>query len=119
VGWAGKASEDIRNVEWRALEINGRPIVATHRPASMLLSAQGRASGSGSCNQWFAPYRLKGQAVSFGQIGSTRIGCDGPIGAQERAYFDILKSVDRYSRGGGGGTLMLATPQGQTIIFRR
>ena len=117
-GWAGPPSADIRNVQWRAVEIGGRPAVATHRPASMLLAAQGRASGTGSCNHWFAQYRLKGNAVSFGQIGSTRIGCGGPVGDQEKTYFDILQSVDRYTLG-AGGDLTLATPQGQTITFRQ
>lgn len=118
VGSGGKSIDDIRNKEWRAVEINGSPVVSTPRPASMLLAEQGQASGSGSCNRWFAPYQLEGEAVSFGQIGSTRILCEGPVGAQERVYFDILKSVDRYSLG-TGGTLTLATPQGQTITFRR
>ena len=91
-GWGGRAGAEIREVHWQAVEIDSRPAVATHRPASMVLWAQGRANGSGSCNRWFAQYRLEGTALSFGQIGSTRIGCEGPVADQERAYFKILQS---------------------------
>jgi heat shock protein HslJ len=116
--WSGDPGADIRHIEWRATEIGGRPAADSHRPASMLLAAQNRASGSGGCNQWHAQYRLDGRAVSFGPIGSTRILCEGPVGDQERTFFDILQSVDRYSLT-ADGVLELATPQGQTIEFRR
>lgn len=117
-GLGGPQSEDIRNAQWRAVEIGGRAAVTTHRPASLLLAARGEAGGSGGCNHWFAPYRLQGNTISFGQIGSTLIGCDGPVAEQERAYFDILRTVDRYSIR-PDGALTLATPQGQTITFLR
>jgi heat shock protein HslJ len=118
VSLGGKSTEDITNAEWRAVAINGHPAVSTQKPASLLLGADGRASGSGGCNQWFSTYRSSGQAISFGQVGSTRMGCDGPVSEQEKTYFDILRAVDRYSLG-NARTLTLSTPRGQTIIYRR
>jgi heat shock protein HslJ len=117
-GWGGGPAAEIRNVEWRAVDIGGRPAIMSHRPASMQLDSQGRAGGAGGCNQWHAQYRIERQGISFTQIGSTRMLCQGPAGEQENIFFDILQSVDRYTLW-PDGALALATPQGRTIIFRR
>jgi heat shock protein HslJ len=121
VGCAGLGdgpAATVRNVEWRAVDIGGQPAITSHRPASMRLDAQGRAGGSGGCNQWHAQYRIEGSKISFSQIGSTRMLCEGPAGEQENVFFAMLQSVDRYTLG-PNRTLTLATPQGVIVTFRR
>jgi heat shock protein HslJ len=114
----GSSAAQIRNVEWRAIEIGGRAAIDTPRPASMELGARNRASGSGGCNRWGAEYRLEPGRISFGQINSTRIGCDGPVGEQENVFFAVLNEADRYTIW-ADGSLTIATPAGRTATFRR
>jgi heat shock protein HslJ len=117
-GWGGSPAADIRNVEWRAIEIGGRAAVETARPASMQLGGRNQASGSGGCNRWGADYRLERGRISFGQIHSTRIGCEGPVGEQENIFFAVLNDADRYTVW-ADGSLTIATPGGRTATFRR
>jgi heat shock protein HslJ len=117
-GWGGSPSAQIRNVEWQAIEIGGRASIETHRPASMELGPRNRASGSGGCNRWGAEYRLEPGRISFGQINSTRILCEGPVGEQENTFFAVLNEADRYTIW-ADGSLTIATPAGRTATFRR
>jgi heat shock protein HslJ len=117
-GWGGSPGGQIRNVEWRAIEIGGRAAVETQRLASMELGGRNQASGSGGCNRWWAEYRLDPGRISFGQINSTRIGCEGRVGEQENIFFAVLNEADRYTVW-RDGSLTIATPAGRTITFRR
>jgi heat shock protein HslJ len=118
IGWDGQPNRDIQDLEWRAVEIAGDRASVTEVRPSMLLTRQGQASGSTSCNRWFGPYRLEGNVIRFGQIGSTRVRCEGLTGAQEKAFLATLQSVSTYKLR-PDGVLILATPKGQRIIFRR
>jgi heat shock protein HslJ len=65
-----------------------------------LLMEDGRAGGSGGCNNYFASYEIDGFDVSFGEIGSTLMACAGPAGDVESAYFANLGLVTSYQSGG-------------------
>jgi len=72
-------------------------------PDGVLVSLRmedGRASGSGGCNSYFASYELDGFDVTFSEIGSTLMACPGPAGDVERAYLANLGMVASYQSGG-------------------
>jgi heat shock protein HslJ len=65
-----------------------------------------RITGSAGCNHYFAPYEMKGAAVSIGQAGSTLMYCTGPgVMEQESAYLALL------------GRAVSVTATNDTLIF--
>ncbi|MDH0748281.1 META domain-containing protein [Pseudomonas sp. GD03842] len=78
-------------LEW----IGERPLIDNSH-LTMTLGEDGRAYGSGGCNHWFAAYRLEGDAISFGPVGSTRRLCAPALMEQERRFFDALGHVQRW-----------------------
>jgi heat shock protein HslJ len=72
-------------------------------PDGVLVSlemADGRAGGNGGCNSYFASYQLDGFALTFSDVGSTLMACEGPGGDVEAAYLANLGLVTAYQSGG-------------------
>jgi len=80
-----------------------------------LLMTDGQAGGSGGCNQWFAGYTLDGTDLTFGDIGSTLMLCEGPGGEVETFYFADLGSVRSWAI--DGTTLTLSGDIGPVLAF--
>lgn len=58
----------------------------------------GRISGSGGCNRYFATYKLSAKKrLTIGEIGRSKRMCLGDVMAQENAFLDILKRVNAYA----------------------
>lgn len=76
----------------------------------------GRVSGKGGCNGYFATYTARdGGAVEIGDVGATRMHCSK--GADlEAAYFALLRAATSYTVDAGG--LTLRGPSG-TLAFVR
>jgi heat shock protein HslJ len=77
--------------------------VMTPVPDGVIVSLSmedGRASGNGGCNSYFASYSIDGFALSFSDIGSTLMACIGPSGDVEAAYLANLGLVASYQSGG-------------------
>src|SRR5687768_16211785 len=107
---AGTRNE-IRGIEWRTIDVNGIP-VAGETPLTLRLGGDKRASGHGGCNSFSATYRMRRELrLELGPIGSTKMACAGPVGAQEARYFAILDSAETYSRY-GDGSLSVIAPDG-------
>lgn len=58
----------------------------------------GKLTGSGGCNNYFATYNVSGSSLTFGPAGSTKKICAEPEGImeQEERYLSILKAVRSY-----------------------
>ncbi|MGL5737034.1 MAG: META domain-containing protein, partial [Beijerinckiaceae bacterium] len=77
---------------WRAEDIGGGGVM--DRLQSVLqLDADGTVSGSGGCNHMTGRAVIKDNAISFGQIASTKMACTPAAMAQERKFFDALAAV--------------------------
>ncbi len=80
--------------------------------------AEGRAAGSGGCNQYSAPFTVAGDSLSFGTVVSTRRAClSTALSQQEQAYFRALETVLYYTQ--TGDSLMLHYADNQTLVFKR
>lgn len=78
-----------------------------------LLMEGGQVGGNGGCNQYFGEYTRDGDALSFGDIGSTEMYCEGASDV-EALYFANLAAV-----AGGfstGGSLLMTDAAGDTIL---
>jgi heat shock protein HslJ len=79
-----------------------------------LILEGGSAGGSGGCNAYFASYELDGSAVSFSEIGSTMMFCEGAPGEVEAAYFTNLALVASWAS--DGFALTLSDADGNAIL---
>ena len=74
-----------------------------------------RISGSTGCNNYFGPYTLKGNTISFGVLGSTMMACEEEILAQESNYLSLLETVTEANI--NGDQLSLVYPKGELIFI--
>lgn len=113
---AGGPVAAIEGVEWKLVELNGKPAAkgADGQPATLTLTAAGtRANGYAGCNKFFGSYTLTGSSLKFGLLGMTRMACSGPE-ALESAYTKALEATtgQRMAK----GKLELLT--GTTVVAR-
>lgn len=55
-----------------------------------------RATGFTGCNRWFAAAALGPGALTFSEVGQTKMACTGPGGAMEREFLDVLARTRAY-----------------------
>ncbi|WP_265581507.1 META domain-containing protein [Methanofollis aquaemaris] len=77
----------------------------------------GKLTGSGGCNNYFATYNLSGSSLEIGPAGSTKMICAEPEGImkQEETYLSILKAVKGYEI--EGNQLKLLDMNGWRILL--
>jgi heat shock protein HslJ len=79
----------LTDTAWTVTSINGAPMVP-NAPPTMTFASDGQVGGSGGCNGYFAPYQTDGERLTIGPLGSTLMLCEGPVGAEETAFFSGL-----------------------------
>ena len=88
--------------------------IETSMPATLLVSADLRASGKAPCNSYFASVELGEGTIVFGAIAATRMACSVRIVSAEEAYFGALERVRSYVV--ESNTLTLKDASGVTIL---
>ena len=91
----------IDGVEWTCVELrdrDGRPVALTDRPPTLLIGADGRASGFAGVNRYFAEASIGNTITAvtpyrFGPVGATRMAGPPERMALEQAYTAMLGSV--------------------------
>lgn len=77
---------------WIVSHINGTATVEDHEPT--IKFADGKASGSATCNRFFGGYTQDDAALSFDQTAVTQMMCTDDVWmAQEAAFLTALASV--------------------------
>jgi heat shock protein HslJ len=63
-----------------------------------LFAEDGKLSGSTGCNQYFSTYKLDGDQLTIGPLGSTKMACPEPPGVmeQEVAILALLENTSAY-----------------------
>lgn len=95
---AGCAAEPVKLEPDRSyvLEWIGERPLMDYSHLTLTLDGKGRAYGNAGCNHWFAPYTLEGNALSFGNVGSTRKLCAPALMEQEKRFLQTLGTVQRW-----------------------
>jgi len=112
--------QEIKGTRWGLMELNDKVIDrnAGERPdrLTLILGEEGRISGKGDCNGFFAAYSLTGDRISISNIGSTRMLCpDQPL---ENEYFQTLEKAVQIKI--DGDFLLLMDKEGKIIVsFRK
>lgn len=89
-------AEQLENTYWKLTELAGKPAFAVpeQREPHIVLQAGDKPSlrGSGGCNRLVGSYRLKGTAIEFGPVASTRMACARGMD-QEQDMLEALAAV--------------------------
>lgn len=90
-GQTGGSSMTLQQTYWKATELAGRPVVAgtVGREAHLVLSAEGRVTGSDGCNHVAGTYEMTGDGLRFSRMIATQMACRN-TGDTERAFHDTL-----------------------------
>jgi heat shock protein HslJ len=99
-GGGGNDADALELREWHLVELNGQAAVPrdpARRPWLRFDDSKHRVEGSGGCNRTSGPYTVKGSALHFGDLISTKMACiDTGVGRQEQMLFDALERTDRF-----------------------
>ena len=89
--------ESLLNTYWRALDIDGKPVVAVNdrNEPHFVLAAESRAHGSDGCNRFNGSYDLT-QGLRFSRMASTMMACPPPVDGQAREFTSALSATTSY-----------------------
>lgn len=76
------------------------------KPTLTFNTAENKANGNGSCNNFITTYTVNQNNIKFGNIGSTRMACPGS-GNGEASYFKTLATVTKFSVSGNTLNLIM------------
>jgi heat shock protein HslJ len=110
------SAPSIEGIVWRAEDIGGGGIIDRSR-ATLTFGADGRISGSASCNGYSGSYALDRGALSFtSALVATQKACAPSLLDQERRFLAILGAARRIELL-PTGALLLSTPEGTSLRF--
>jgi heat shock protein HslJ len=90
----------------------------TGADAELVLSEDGRVSGSTGCNRLMSSFELDGDVLLLGAVATTRMACtDERAARQERAILAVLAS-ERIQIELNGDGLVLRAPDGRALVYR-
>jgi heat shock protein HslJ len=93
-------------------------LITDAQPSPTIDFTDDGASGFAGCNRWFSSIEQDGaNALSFGNIGLTRMMCPEPQMTTERAYTDALNRTDHVRI--EGNELVLSGSGADLLRFRR
>ena len=109
---------------WVLTALRGKPPLRGTQLTSEFKTSR-TVSGSSGCNHYAGTYRISGSQIRFSpRLASTRIACPRPVGLQEAAFLNALRSARSYSvagekltlRSAGGGTILTYKAQSQQLV---
>lgn len=105
---------DPTGVEWKLVEINGKPALAGSNVT--LTFEDGKGGGKGGCNSYGGSYRIQGGSLSFSDLFQTEMACMDPAGVmdQETEYLQTLGQAAGYQI--SGERLELKNAAGETVL---
>jgi len=83
--------------EWRPSWI-GTSAASPKASLFVHFKSAGKLTGHGGCNRFFGQYKISGNEISIGPIGSTRMACAESVMALEMAFFSALEGAKSFRR---------------------
>jgi heat shock protein HslJ len=106
-------AEKLYGHTWIAEEVEGDPVPFGIK-SSLVVDADGKVTGNGGCNGYFGSVIIDGGAMSFGNLGATRMACPEPAMSQEERLLRALDSTRGYRL--QGGNLVLLDGAGAALV---
>jgi heat shock protein HslJ len=112
---SGTVDHALVETAWLADDIGGRGVV-DRAQTTLEFTEPGRVGGRAACNRYFGPVTLEGDAVSFGNVASTRMMCADALMDQEQRYFQALSAAKRIEFTHEGQILRMYADDGAPVL---
>ena len=89
------ASFSLPGSEWLLEDLGGSGVIDNIQ-ATLVFPEAGKIAGFGSCNRFFGPVEIHGDAMKIGPLGSTRMACPEAVMSQETKYLAALQAAERF-----------------------
>ncbi len=109
-------TQDLIGHEWRCARIGSRTLTEGSTP-TLLMTAEGKASGFAGVNRWFGTCSIDGTTLKFGMMGMTRMAGPPDRMQLEQTYADALAAVTRWSV--SSGRLQLSDSNAVVLEFTK
>lgn len=76
-------------IDWRPVSIGYEPVDA-NTTLNLRFEDDGKVSGNGGCNRFFASYEITESGIGIGPVGATRMACPEPQMSLEQRLFEVL-----------------------------
>jgi heat shock protein HslJ len=97
---------------WRAISVLGQPPVAGAEPRVAFAATS--IEGTDGCNGFGGDVSYEGGGIRLGEVATTLIGCDGPVGETAGRFMRVLGDVRQVAI--VEGQLHLAGPAGEAVL---
>lgn len=97
---------------WRALQVGGVVPEAGSEPTVAFLGAE--IGGSTGCNEYGAAVTTDGGRIEVGELTTTLILCEGPVGTMETAFVKALTEAEELVA--QGANLLIRGPGGEILL---
>ncbi len=99
---------------WLAEDIEGRGVIDDAQ-STFRVEADGKVSGGGGCNRYFAQAKVEGESIRIEKSGATMMACAPALMDQERKFLAALGRAATF-RVDDRGQLFMANAQGADIL---
>ena len=107
----------LQGESWVAEAIDGTALADRSR-VTLTFGADGRLTGTASCNKYSATYALTGEGLTIGKAAATRKACPPALMTQEQAVMSLLEAVERFEIA-EDSSLVPHAAAGRTLRARR
>jgi putative lipoprotein len=111
---ADAAPPTLFDTTWLAEDIDGRGVI-DNAQSTFSVASDGKVSGRGGCNSYFAQAEVDGGSIRIGKAGATMMACAPALMDQERKFFAALEKAATF-RIVDQGKLFLVDADGADII---
>ena len=101
-----RIGDDLVKTRWRAVTIQGRPVVKGAEPTLDFVD-DGHLRGSTGCNRFVGPWATRVDRGVIGPLDTTRNGCPPGLQAQDQSVIDTLEHTERLALAEKGAVLLI------------
>jgi heat shock protein HslJ len=81
--------------EWLLEDLHGSGVL-DNVEATLTFPGPGKTAGNASCNRFFGPANISGNAMRLGPLASSRKACAEALMNQEAEYLEALQAAERF-----------------------
>jgi heat shock protein HslJ len=89
------ASFSLASSEWLLEDLVGLGVIDNIQ-ATLTFPEASKVAGNGSCNRFFGPAEVSGDAIKLGPLASSRMMCPEAVMNQEMKYMNALQTAEHF-----------------------
>ena len=89
------ASFSLASSEWLLEDLVGLGVIDNIQ-ATLTFPEASKVAGNGSCNRFFGPAEVSGDAIKLGPLASSRMMCPEAVMKQEMKYMNALQTAEHF-----------------------